>query len=157
MADLVESGATDRDVFVTRSFAAPRDLVWRFWTEPARLASWFGPPGVTVAPASVVVELEAGGRWELTMIDDRSGTEHPVAGRIVTFRAPEYLEIAMTAGTAAGVADVLLRVTFHDHGDRTRTTLHQGPFDPAVRDLTRDGWDLSLRQLSLLLEGTAHE
>jgi uncharacterized protein YndB with AHSA1/START domain len=157
MTDVVEGGAADRDVFVPRSFAAPRELVWRFWTEPAKLASWFGPPGVTVAPSSVVVELEDGGRWELTMIDDRSGTEHPVAGRIVSFRAPEYLEIAMSAQTAEGPADVLLRVTFHDHGDRTRTTLHQGPFEPVVRDLTRAGWDLSLRQLDLLLEGNAHE
>jgi uncharacterized protein YndB with AHSA1/START domain len=108
---------------------------------------------VTVEPSSVVVELKEGGRWELTMIDDRSGTSHPVTGRIVSFRAPEFLEIAMTAATAAGGADVLLRVAFHDHGDRTRTTLHQGPFDPAVRDLTRAGWALSLNQLTALLEG----
>lgn len=153
MTEFVESGVTDQDVFVTRSFAAPREVVWRFWTEPARLASWFGPPGVTVEPSSVVVELEEGGRWQLTMIDDRSGERHPVVGRIVSFRAPEHLEIAMTAETAAGGADVLLRVTFHDHGDRTRTTLHQGPFDPAVRDLTLAGWALSLDQLSALLEG----
>jgi uncharacterized protein YndB with AHSA1/START domain len=153
MTDSVEEAVTDRDVFVTRSFAAPREVVWRFWTEPARLASWFGPPGVTVEPSSVVVELKEGGRWELTMIDDRSGTSHPVTGRIVSFRAPEFLEIAMTAATAAGGADVLLRVAFHDHGDRTRTTLHQGPFDPAVRDLTRAGWALSLNQLTALLEG----
>ena len=153
MSESVEGRVTDRDVFVTRSFSAPREVVWRFWTEPDRLASWFGPPGVTVDPSSVVVELEEGGRWQLTMIDDRSGTRHPVSGRIVSFRAPEHLEIAMTAETAAGGADVLLRVTFHDHGDRTRTTLHQGPFDPAVRDLTRAGWALSLDQLSALLEG----
>jgi uncharacterized protein YndB with AHSA1/START domain len=157
MTEVMEGADPDTDVFVTRSFAAPRELVWRFWTEPARLASWFGPPGVTVAPSSVVVELQEGGRWELTMTDEQSGTEHPVSGRILSFRAPEFLEIAMTAETAAGPADVLLRVTFHDHGDRTRTTLHQGPFDPAVRDLTRAGWYLSLQQLSLLLEGNVHE
>jgi uncharacterized protein YndB with AHSA1/START domain len=156
MSDSVQ-GASDRDVFVTRSFAAPRDVVWRFWTEPAKLATWFGPPGVHVPPAGVVVELEEGGRWELTMVDDQSGVRHLVAGRIVSFLAPEHLEIAMTAETAVGTVDVLLRVTFHDHGDRTRTTLHQGPFDPAARDLTRAGWDLSLTHLGALLEGTPHE
>jgi hypothetical protein len=33
----------------------------------------------------------------------------------------------------------VLRVQFHDHGD-TRMTLHQGPFTPEFRDLTRAGW-----------------
>jgi uncharacterized protein YndB with AHSA1/START domain len=37
----------DRDnVFeITREFDAPRELVWKAWTEPARLAEWMGPKG----------------------------------------------------------------------------------------------------------------
>ena len=62
--------ATERDVLITRVFAAPRDLVWRFFTEAPRLAEWFGPVGVHVDPASVTVEPRVGGRWELTMIVD---------------------------------------------------------------------------------------
>ena len=31
----------------SRSFAAPRATVWKFWTEPACLAEWFGPTGDT--------------------------------------------------------------------------------------------------------------
>ena len=43
----------------------------------------------------------------------------------------------MGAQTAAGEAeDVILRIQFHDHGDKTRITLHQGPFDEQFRDMT---------------------
>lgn len=144
---------TDHDVFVSRSFAAPRDVVWRFWTEPELLAAWFGPEGVTVPAESVTVDLVEDGRWELTMVDGPTGTSHPVRGRIVAFRAPEFLEIQLTAQTAAGpVDDVVLRLQFHDHGDRTRMTLHQGPFTDEIRDMTLNGWVLSFAKLDILLE-----
>jgi uncharacterized protein YndB with AHSA1/START domain len=36
------------DLFeITRVFDAPRDLVWKAWTEPARLAAWLGPKGTS--------------------------------------------------------------------------------------------------------------
>jgi uncharacterized protein YndB with AHSA1/START domain len=149
----VDQRVSDRDVHITRAFQAPRHVVWRFWTDPARLATWFGPPGVSVQPESVHVELEEGGRWELTMVDDATRSAHPVRGRIVRVVIEEYLEIAMSAETSAGAVEgVVLRVRFHDHGDRTRITLHQGPFSPEVRDLTADGWQLAFSSLDTLLE-----
>jgi uncharacterized protein YndB with AHSA1/START domain len=144
---------TERDVFVSRAFEAPRDVVWRFWTEPELLASWFGPKGVTVPLDSVTVDLVDGGRWELSMVDTSTGASNPIRGRIVQFRQPEFLEIRMTAETAAGfVDDIILRLEFHDHGDRTRMTLHQGPFTDAVRDMTLAGWNLSFVTLATILE-----
>jgi uncharacterized protein YndB with AHSA1/START domain len=149
----VEQRVSDRDVHITRAFRAPRALVWRFWTEPAQLMKWFGPPGVSVQPGSVAVDLQEGGRWELTMVDDATGSAHPLRGRIERMVPEEYLEIAMSAETAAGAVEgVVLRVRFHDHGDRTRITLHQGPFSPEVRDMTADGWQLALSSLDTLLE-----
>jgi uncharacterized protein YndB with AHSA1/START domain len=150
MSDAVQ---TDRDVFLTRAFDAPRAVVWRFWTDPAHLSTWFGPPGTTVLADSVRIELVQGGRWELTMFDDGSGAAHPVRGRIVRLEVEEYLEIEMGADTVGGqVEGVLLRVRFHDHGDRTRITLHQGPFPPTLRDLTRDGWTAAFTTLDSLLD-----
>ena len=37
-----------REISITRIFAAPRDLVWRAWTEAEQLARWFMPHGFTV-------------------------------------------------------------------------------------------------------------
>lgn len=61
MTDL--PAVTERDVYITRSFAAPRDIVWKFWTEPARLAEWFGPTGVHTPLDRIEVTLEEGGTW----------------------------------------------------------------------------------------------
>ncbi|MCX6499640.1 MAG: SRPBCC domain-containing protein [Arthrobacter sp.] len=144
---------TEHDVFVSRSFAAPRDLVWRFWTEPELLAAWFGPEGFRVPAESVRVDLVEQGRWELTMVDGHTGTSHPVRGRILALQAPEFLDIQLTAQTAAGpVDDVVLRLQFHDHGNQTRMTLHQGPFTDEIRDMTLNGWVLSFAKLDTILE-----
>ena len=37
----------DQEIVITRDFAAPRELVFRAWTEPAHLARWWGPKGFT--------------------------------------------------------------------------------------------------------------
>lgn len=153
MPEATRPDIADLNVFVTRVFKAPREVVWRFWTEPHLLATWFGPAGVTVPIDSVTVELRAGGRWELSMVDSTSGALNPILGRISSFVAPEFLEIRMDADTAAGPAQgVLLRLNFHDHGDLTRVTLHQGPFTEEIRDMTITGWELSFNKLDLLIE-----
>lgn len=153
MPEYHQREVTDRDVFVSRSFNAPRDVVWRFWTEPELLASWFGPSGVTVAAESVVVELAEGGRWELDMQDPANGSVHPIRGRILYWHAPEFLEIQMSAETSMGAVDgVVLRLEFHDHGPKTRMTLHQGPFSEELRDMTLAGWVLAFSTLDTILE-----
>ena len=37
--------ATAREITITRVYDAPRELVWRAWTEPERLARWWGKRG----------------------------------------------------------------------------------------------------------------
>ena len=48
-----------REISITRIFAAPRDLVWRAWTEAAQLARWFMPHGFTVPECDM--DLRPGG------------------------------------------------------------------------------------------------
>jgi uncharacterized protein YndB with AHSA1/START domain len=58
----------------------------------------------------------------------------------------------LKASTEQGdVEDVILRIQFHDHGETTRMTLHQGPFTPEFRDLTRDGWLQSFDKLDAII------
>ena len=68
---------TDSDVYITRAFNAPIDVVWKFWTEPEHLAQWFGPTTTHVDPATVEVELRPGGRWDLDMVDNETGRALP--------------------------------------------------------------------------------
>jgi uncharacterized protein YndB with AHSA1/START domain len=140
--------ALETDVFITRAFAAPRDVVWKFFTEPEFLAKWFGPIGVHVDPASVSVDLRVGGSWDLDMVDDETGEHYPIRTVLNAVIPPEYLE-----GTLASPegGDVTLRIWLHDHGDKTRLTLHQGPFTPEFRDMTIDGWELSFQKIDAIL------
>lgn len=144
--------ATDRDVFITRAFDAPRDVVWRFFTEPDLVATWFGPHGVHVDPDSVRVQLHPGGVWDLDMVDDASGERYPFRARLTVVIPPEYLEGTESADTAVGpLRDITLRIWLHDHGTKTRMTLHQGPFTPEFRDMTRDGWLSSFTKIDAQL------
>lgn len=47
-ASTVTRGAEDVVLLVERTFDAPREAVFRAWTEPERLARWFGPHGSTI-------------------------------------------------------------------------------------------------------------
>ena len=143
---------TDSDLFITRAFDAPRDVVWKFFTEPEFLAQWFGPAEVHVDPDSVVVELRVGGRWDLDMVDNASGARYPVRSTLTVVTPPEYLEGAESAVEGSGPQnDLRLRMWFHDHGSKTRLTLHQGPFTPEFRDMTGAGWEASFVKIDELV------
>lgn len=145
--------ALDTDVFITRAFAAPRAVVWKFFTEPDYLARWFGPTEVHVDPASVAVQLEVGGSWDLDMVDNETGARYPFRSRLTAVIPPEYLEAVASASTELGpLDDIVLRIWFHDHGPTTRMTLHQGPFTPDFRCATGKGWDSSFEKIDALLE-----
>jgi uncharacterized protein YndB with AHSA1/START domain len=57
---------TDR-ILITRVFEAPRERVWREWTQPERFADWFGGADSEVPLSSVRTDVRAGGAWRLTM------------------------------------------------------------------------------------------
>jgi uncharacterized protein YndB with AHSA1/START domain len=154
MSEITPPAVSDRDVYITRAFAAPRETVWKFWTAPEQLASWFGPDGYHVPIETVTVELHEGGRWDLSMVDE-AGNAFPIRGRIVAITESEYLEIVLDADTGVGELEgIVLRVRFHDHGERTRVTLHQGPFTDEQREQTAQGWELSFVKLDSILEET---
>lgn len=50
---------------ITRVFDAPRDLVWKAFTEPKRLKEWWGPKGVTIIESKM--DLRPGGSYHYAM------------------------------------------------------------------------------------------
>lgn len=56
---------SDREIIISRVFNAPRELVWRAWTEPDQLVSWWGPRGFTTKITKH--DFRVGGVWEQTM------------------------------------------------------------------------------------------
>ena len=146
---------TDPELFLSRAFDAPRDVVFRFFSEPALLAQWFGPHAFHVPTNSVVVEPRVGGRFELAMTDETGS--FPFSGKITEYDPPELLAMVIRAETGMGdISDLRLRIQFHDHGERTRVTLRQGPLEPEAKRATDAGWRESFEKIDgMLTEDTA--
>ena len=129
--------------------------MWKFWTQPERLSAWFGPSDYHVPLDSVIIELEVGGRWQLAM-QNPDGERFPMIGTI-TELVPEELLVVTADAQTNGLGDleqVVLRVQFHDHGELTRITIHQGPFTPEQRTATETGWEQSFVALDSLFESS---
>lgn len=79
------------EITITRVFDAPRELVFRSWTEPAQLASWFGPRNFTTPLSSVSMDVRPGGEWSACMVSDADGGEHWTGGVYREVVEPERL------------------------------------------------------------------
>src|SRR2546428_7132312 len=57
--------STNSELVITRTLNAPRELVWKVWTEPEHVANWWGPPGFT----NTIHEMDVrpGGVWDFVM------------------------------------------------------------------------------------------
>lgn len=73
---------------ITRQFAAPRELVWRCYTDPVHLVHFWGPHGST-CPVSAV-DLRVGGRWRQVM-RFASGNEYGYTSAYLEISPPSRL------------------------------------------------------------------
>jgi uncharacterized protein YndB with AHSA1/START domain len=107
--------ATAQDITITRTYEAPRELLWRAWTVPEELAQWWGPPGWTTPVDSVTMDVRPGGDFRLSSISD-DGSEMPVVGVYREVVEPERLVLDEPAEHAWHEGSVSV-VTFTDVGD----------------------------------------
>jgi uncharacterized protein YndB with AHSA1/START domain len=133
---------------ITRIFDAPRELVYKAWSEPARMAQWMGPRGFT----TTVVKMDArpGGTYRFHMRGP-DGADHWQQGVYREIVEPERLVCTYAWADAAGNPtrpETLLTLTFEDLGGKTKLTLHQAVFESVTaRDLHQGGWTSSLERL----------
>ena len=99
-------GSTPHDTpefSITRTFHAPRDLVWRAWTVESELAKWLRPFGVSTD--SVSFDVQVGGRYRYTMTNDETGEVFPTGG--------EFLEVTRRTASSSRGASRILPSTSH--------------------------------------------
>lgn len=109
-----------------RVLQAPRELVWRCLTEPAELACYWGPAGMSTPVEGIVVELRPGGRFE-TLMQGEHGSHRMVA----TFTEVVHPERLAWVDPASGVQTTS---TLHDRGDgTTEVVIHQRNVPEAMR------------------------
>ena len=79
---------SDREISATRIFDAPRDLVWRAWTDPQQIVQWWGPNGFTTT--TYHMEVKPGGVWRLVM-HGPDGRDYPNRITFLEVVEPERL------------------------------------------------------------------
>ena len=127
-------------VVIERVFDAPRELVWRAWTEPEHFMRWYGPAGMTTHVCQI--DLRVGGRRFIGMRSP-DGQEYHTTGvyreilpleRLVATESPSdasgHALPPSRYGMPEGVSmETIVTVTLEDlDGGRTKVTLNQAGF-----------------------------
>jgi uncharacterized protein YndB with AHSA1/START domain len=148
MNEATPTAGTTEDVRITRSFDAPREQVFRAWTEPDEVAAWYGPAHFDTPRDRVRIDPRVGGRWELTMVRRDTGAEFAIGYEIVKLVEPELIVLRSDPMPDAGVHEpIVVRVELHEHDGGTRMTLTDGPH-PQGRDRAEAGWRGALDKLA---------
>ena len=138
---------TEREFTITRVFDAPRELVWRAWTQPEQLAQWWGPEGISTPLDTIEVDLRPGGPFRFTMVSDTTGTEFPTEMQFREVVEPERIIFAWEAQRGLGAGEV--SVTFKDLGGRTEMTTHfVGYQTDEIERASQEGWRTQLDKLA---------
>jgi uncharacterized protein YndB with AHSA1/START domain len=142
---------SDDAILITRIFEAPRERVFRAWTDPGEIAAWFGPAGVDTPRDRVRIDLRVGGRFELTMVRGDGG-EMTIGYDVLELVEPELIVLRSDPMPAMGMPEpTFVRVELHAHGSRTRMTFSDSPHPPAGRAPAEAGWSAAFDALGALV------
>ena len=151
MTDPITAAAAGQEVLITRVFEAPREHVFRAWTDPDEVATWYGPEHFDTPREHIHIDLRVGGRYELTMVRRDGGGSFAVGYEILELVEPELLVLRSDPMPEVGMHEsTILRVELRAQGERTRMTLSDGPY-PAGRDHAEAGWSASFDKLASLV------
>jgi uncharacterized protein YndB with AHSA1/START domain len=115
-------------VLITREFNAPRELLFRAYTEPDLVARWLGPAGLTLTVNQL--DPRHGGRWRWTHYDS-DGRGFVFHGLYHGTPSPERIVQTYEFEQYPGV--VYLNTITFDENDGV-TTLRQSTVFPTVED-----------------------
>lgn len=136
------SESTEQPFLITRSFDAPRALVWKAWSEPERLARWWGPKGCTIRVKKL--DFRPGGIFHYAM-GMPNGTD--MWGRFIyrEIAAPERLAwLNSFSDETGGLArapfnpswplEMLVTTVFAEEGGKTVLTLRAGAHNASAAE-----------------------
>jgi len=159
----VPTTAEERTLLIERIFDAPRELVWKAWSDPAMVQRWWGPKGFA-APA-VEVDFRVGGKYLFAMQSPEFNNGEPIWStgvyreivpleRIVCTDCLADANGNVVPATHYGMTEdfpleMLVTVEFEDIGGRTRMTLrHEGIPAGEMSEGAEAGWNESLDKLA---------
>jgi uncharacterized protein YndB with AHSA1/START domain len=151
---MAEAAARRLGLAIARVFDAPRERVWREWTEPERFADWFGGPEAEVPVASVSMDVRAGGALRATMFAGPSRHEIRWKGEFREVVEPERLVFTISDRPDDNAFE-LCTVVLNDLGDgRTEMLFSQrGHMTPEQYERAGAGWGTFFARMDERLAG----
>jgi uncharacterized protein YndB with AHSA1/START domain len=161
-----QSNNTADAITITRTFNAPRELVWRAWTEPEHFMRWWGPEHFTSPVAKM--DLRVGGTY-LASIRSPEGQDFYSTGVYREITPPERLVFTDAFADAEGnvvpashygmgddwPAEILITVTFEEENGQTRMTVRQDGIPTGeMREGLVPGWNEYFDKLATALAGS---
>jgi uncharacterized protein YndB with AHSA1/START domain len=149
-----------QDLVISRVFDAPRELVWKAWTEPEHFTRWWGPKGFTTPVCKI--DLRLGGEY-LNCMRSPDGQDIWSTGVFREIVPSERLVMTDSFADEGGnivpashygmrgdyPLEMLISVTFEEDDGRTRLTLrHAGLPSVEDRDSAGVGWNESFDKLA---------
>lgn len=136
------------ELVITRVFDAPRELVFKAWSEPERVMRWLGPKDFTALEFEM--DPRPGGMWHARM---RSPDGRVYANRGIVHEAvdPERLVFSFAWEGEDGKFgyETVVTVTFAERDGKTEMTFTQAAFASVEeRDGHRGGWNQSFDKLA---------
>jgi uncharacterized protein YndB with AHSA1/START domain len=152
------------ELVITRIFDAPREFVWKVWTEPKYVMRWWGPMGYTCPVAKI--DLRVGGKYLSAMRSPdgkdfwSTGVYHEIVPRERIVATDNFADekgnivpASFYGMTGDWPKELLVTVTFEDQKGKTKFTLkHEGLPPGMMIDMTRAGWSGSFDKLAEVLE-----
>jgi uncharacterized protein YndB with AHSA1/START domain len=137
------------EVTITRTYDAPRELVFECMITPEHLTHFWGPVGVSTPLEKIKIDPKPGGVFDTVMVNDADGAEYPSHGVYVEVDPPNKL--AWTEPDVEG--GMLTSVTFTDvGGGRTEVVIHQTNVPEMYRSAeAQAGFDSSLDRFAAYL------
>ena len=147
-----DPSAKSRELVITRIFDAPRELVWKAWTDPEHLTRWWGPKGFT-SPACKI-DLRVGGKY-LFCMRSPEGKDFWSTGVYREIVEPERIvwtdSFADEKGNPVPAShyglpgdrpeEMLVTVTFEEHQGKTKMTLRHAGFPAEISEMAEAGWN----------------
>jgi uncharacterized protein YndB with AHSA1/START domain len=148
-----------REAVITRTFDAPRSLVFRMWTDPKHLARWWGPKEFTNPICEA--DVRPGGRLYIVMRGPKGtpyDADFPMSGVFQEIIAPERIIFTSQAEDKDGKAllKAVNTVTFTEAGGKTTLTIECRatalvPMAVQMIDGMQAGWTQSIDKLGALV------
>jgi len=141
MTDGHNQAAIGNGISLTRVFDAPRERVWKEWTEPESFADWFGGAESEVPLASVSMDVRPGGSWRLTMFSGPERRESHWTGEYREVVEPERLVFTLSDQPGVDAFELVTVELVDLGGGRTEMYFQQrGQLPPDVYERAGQGW-----------------